>query len=60
MACGGRAEGRTESGGPGNAPVPEGKPESWVIDFRDSHHYFLQSQAKKRACVYRKLGIGEK
>jgi hypothetical protein len=38
----------------------EGKPESWVIDFRDSHHYFLQSQAKKRACVYRKLGIGEK
>jgi superfamily II DNA or RNA helicase len=60
MACGGRAEGRTEQRVGRVMRVYEGKPESWVIDFRDSHHYFLQSQAKKRAMVYRKLGITDK
>jgi superfamily II DNA or RNA helicase len=60
MACGGKAEGRTiQRVGRIQRPYP-GKPESWVIDFRDSHHYFLESQAKKRAMVYRKLGVMEK
>jgi superfamily II DNA or RNA helicase len=56
MACGGRAEGRTEQR-VGRVMRPhEGKPESWVIDFRDSHHYFLQSQAKKRAIGLSEVG----
>jgi hypothetical protein len=36
------------------------KPDAWVIDFRDGHHYFLQAHAKKRELSYRKIGITEK
>jgi superfamily II DNA or RNA helicase len=57
MACGGRAEGRTEQRVGRIMRAHDGKPAPVCCDFTDSHHYFLSAQAKKRGFVYRKLGL---
>lgn len=57
MACGGRAEGRTEQR-VGRVMRPmEGKPDPWVFDFTDSVHFMLAHQSRFRASVYQRIGI---
>ena len=59
MACGGRAAGRVEQrAGRIMRNAGDGL-EKWLFDWRDQHHFFLSSQAKARAKVYRTLGLKE-
>jgi superfamily II DNA or RNA helicase len=58
--AGGKADGKSvQRAGRIQRPYPN-KPDAWVIDFRDGHHYFLQAHAKKRELSYRKIGITDK
>jgi superfamily II DNA or RNA helicase len=59
MACGGRAEGRTEQRVGRICRAHPDKPAAVCCDFTDRHFFMLSAQAAKRRQVYRRLGLTE-
>jgi superfamily II DNA or RNA helicase len=56
MACGGRAEGRTEQRVGRICRAHPDKPPAVCCDFTDRHFFMLSAQAAKRRQVYQRLG----
>jgi superfamily II DNA or RNA helicase len=59
MACGGRAESRTEQRVGRICRAHPDKPPAVCCDFTDRHFFMLSAQAAKRRLVYRRLGLTE-